>query len=144
MLLEGNSLPGCTATSLVPKAAKIAGISFEALTRSLVEAALKRPQDRRPAAPAPQPPEPERKPLPVLPPAEEPAPRSGTTPNPILIRLCRILFRMALWLSGIWLLINGFHNINLGRPAGFTLTVAGLFLCCSEAGFNWLKRLENK
>ena len=144
MLLEGNSLPGCTATSLVPKAAKIAGISFEALTRSLVEAALKRPQDRRPAAPAPQPPELERKPLPVLPPAEEPAPRSGTTPNPILIRLCRILFRMALWLSGIWLLINGFHNINLGRPAGFTLTVAGLFLCCSEAGFNWLKRRENK
>lgn len=47
MMLEGNSLPGCTATSLVPKAARRAGISLEKLTATLTYAALKRP-----AAPA--------------------------------------------------------------------------------------------
>ena len=47
MMLEGNSLPGCTATSLVPKAARRAGISLERLAATLTYAALKRP-----AAPA--------------------------------------------------------------------------------------------
>ena len=47
MMLEGNSLPGCTATSLVPKAARRAGISLEKLTATITYAALKRP-----AAPA--------------------------------------------------------------------------------------------
>ncbi len=42
MMLEGNSLPGCTATSLVPKAAKVAGISFEQLCSELVESAAAR------------------------------------------------------------------------------------------------------
>ncbi len=41
-ILEGNTIPGCTATSLVPKAAKVAGISFESLTASLVQAAWHR------------------------------------------------------------------------------------------------------
>lgn len=41
-ILEGNSIPGCTATSLVPKAAKVAGISFERMTAGLVQAAWKR------------------------------------------------------------------------------------------------------
>ncbi len=41
-ILEGNAIPGCTATSLVPKAAKVAGISFERMTASLVAEALKR------------------------------------------------------------------------------------------------------
>ncbi len=41
-ILEGNAIPGCTATSLVPKAAKVAGISFETMTSGLVRAALKR------------------------------------------------------------------------------------------------------
>ncbi len=41
-ILEGNSIPGCTATSLVPKAAKVAGISFEMMTAGLVQTALNR------------------------------------------------------------------------------------------------------
>jgi D-alanine-D-alanine ligase len=41
-LLEGNTLPGLTATSLVPKAAAAAGIDFETLCARLVEAALDR------------------------------------------------------------------------------------------------------
>lgn len=46
MALEGNSLPGCTATSLVPKSARQAGISMEKMTSSLVYAALKRIRKR--------------------------------------------------------------------------------------------------
>ncbi|MCB0263435.1 MAG: D-alanine--D-alanine ligase [Calditrichaeota bacterium] len=38
--LEINTLPGMTATSLVPKAAKAAGISFEALITEIIDQAL--------------------------------------------------------------------------------------------------------
>lgn len=38
-VLEGNSIPGCTANSLVPKAARAAGISFPQLCSQLVQAA---------------------------------------------------------------------------------------------------------
>jgi len=41
-LLEGNSLPGCTETSLVPKAARVAELSFERLTAQLALAAFER------------------------------------------------------------------------------------------------------
>ena len=41
-MLEGNALPGFTATSLVPKAAQVAGMSFERLCASLVQAARQR------------------------------------------------------------------------------------------------------
>lgn len=41
-LLEGNTLPGFTATSLVPKAAAAAGLSFTELCDRLVRAALER------------------------------------------------------------------------------------------------------
>lgn len=41
-VLEGNTIPGCTANSLVPKAAKVAGISFPELCSRLVRAALSR------------------------------------------------------------------------------------------------------
>jgi len=43
-VLEGNTLPGSTATSLVPKSAQYCGISFEQLTAKLVYAAMKRPK----------------------------------------------------------------------------------------------------
>ena len=43
--LEGNGIPGCTATSLVPKAAKVAGISFEQMTGTLVNNALNRSKE---------------------------------------------------------------------------------------------------
>lgn len=39
-VLEGNTIPGCTANSLVPKAARVAGISFPELCSRLVRAAL--------------------------------------------------------------------------------------------------------
>jgi len=41
-VLEGNSLPGCTETSLVPKAAKADGIPFPQLMANLVQAAFRR------------------------------------------------------------------------------------------------------
>lgn len=41
-VLEGNTIPGCTANSLVPKAAKAAGISFPELCSRLVRSAYKR------------------------------------------------------------------------------------------------------
>lgn len=41
-VLEGNSIPGCTASSLVPKAAKAAGISFVSMCCSLVAEAFAR------------------------------------------------------------------------------------------------------
>ena len=45
--LEGNGIPGCTATSLVPKAAKAAGISFEQMTGTLAAAAIMRNQEEK-------------------------------------------------------------------------------------------------
>ena len=39
--LEINTLPGMTETSLVPKAAKAAGLSFEDLCRIILEEALR-------------------------------------------------------------------------------------------------------
>ena len=45
--LEGNGIPGCTATSLVPKAAKVAGISFEQMTGTLAAKAILRSQEEK-------------------------------------------------------------------------------------------------
>ncbi len=41
-VLEGNSIPGCTASSLLPKAAKASGVSFVELCAKLVSAAAAR------------------------------------------------------------------------------------------------------
>ncbi len=43
-VLEGNSLPGFTASSLVPKAAGKTGLSFEKLCVFLIQCAMKRPR----------------------------------------------------------------------------------------------------
>jgi D-alanine-D-alanine ligase len=43
VVLEVNTLPGMTETSLLPKAAAAAGISYEALCQRMIELALKRP-----------------------------------------------------------------------------------------------------
>jgi D-alanine-D-alanine ligase len=59
VLLEVNTLPGMTPTSLYPDGARAAGISFEELTRVLVERALSRGRARgeaRTAPPAARPP----------------------------------------------------------------------------------------
>lgn len=50
-LLEVNTLPGMTATSLYPEAAAAAGISFPALCDGLVNRAVLRPRSRAPDAP---------------------------------------------------------------------------------------------
>ncbi len=42
IVLEVNTLPGMTETSLLPKAAKAAGISYEQLCQRMVDLALKR------------------------------------------------------------------------------------------------------
>jgi len=50
--LEVNTIPGMTATSLVPMAAKAAGMSFEELCERIARLALERfEQERRPATP---------------------------------------------------------------------------------------------
>jgi D-alanine-D-alanine ligase len=43
IVLEVNTLPGMTETSLLPKAAAAAGISYEELCQRMIELALKRP-----------------------------------------------------------------------------------------------------
>jgi D-alanine-D-alanine ligase len=52
VVLETNTLPGMTRTSLFPEAADRIGISFEQLCDELVRAAAQRPQRRRPQAAA--------------------------------------------------------------------------------------------
>lgn len=42
IILEGNSIPGFTATSLIPKAAAAAGLTFPNLCKRLIDAALAR------------------------------------------------------------------------------------------------------
>ncbi|GAB7079297.1 D-alanine--D-alanine ligase family protein [Megalodesulfovibrio paquesii] len=46
-LLEVNTLPGMTATSLVPRAARVAGLEFEALIARLLELGLARSRTNR-------------------------------------------------------------------------------------------------
>ena len=41
-ILEGNALPGCTETSLVPKAARQAGMSFARMVAKLAMNAYRR------------------------------------------------------------------------------------------------------
>jgi len=48
-VLEVNTIPGFTETSLVPKAAKAAGVDFPALCATIVEMALERSTAARPA-----------------------------------------------------------------------------------------------
>lgn len=49
IMLEGNSIPGCTANSLVPKAAEAMGLSFPDLCALLLENAAKRAGEKTPA-----------------------------------------------------------------------------------------------
>jgi D-alanine-D-alanine ligase len=50
VLLEVNTLPGMTATSLFPEAAKASGIGFEDLCAGFVRRALARPRRTAPIA----------------------------------------------------------------------------------------------
>ena len=131
-LLEGNAIPGCTATSLVPKSARQAGISFEVMTASLTYAAMKRP-GKQCAVPAP---------------AEKvaAAPATGETsvrrPNRLLLKLSRWLFRLVLLFSALPLLLVGSVAVREGEPEGFILLVSGFFILGAEWIFNWFNKLE--
>ena len=131
-LLEGNAIRGCTATSLVPKSARQAGISFEAMTASLTYAAMKRP-GKQCAVPAP---------------AEKvaAAPATGETsvrrPNRLLLKLSRWLFRLVLLFSALPLLLVGSVAVREGEPEGFILLVSGFFILGAEWIFNWFNKLE--
>ncbi|MBS1372000.1 MAG: D-alanine--D-alanine ligase [Lentisphaeria bacterium] len=127
-MLEGNSLPGCTATSLVPKASKVSGVSFERMTSTLVYAALKRPVPPRGAENTPAP---------------RPA-RPDSAPNPVLVRICRWMFRIALVLCAVPILTAGIRSLLEGFPGAWILIVNGLFLLCAEFIFKWFNLLEKK
>jgi D-alanine-D-alanine ligase len=45
-VLETNTIPGMTATSLLPQAAQVAGLSFSDLLDELVELCIEEHQDR--------------------------------------------------------------------------------------------------
>jgi len=49
--LEVNTIPGMTPTSLVPMAAKAAGMSYEQVVQCMIDLALEEARRRRPAAP---------------------------------------------------------------------------------------------
>jgi D-alanine-D-alanine ligase len=49
-VLETNTIPGMTATSLLPQAAQVAGISFSRLMDKLIELGLEEHQNQRPPA----------------------------------------------------------------------------------------------
>ena len=121
LVLEGNNLPGFTATSLVPKAAAAAGISFEKLTSSMIRAALLRR-------------------------AENPAgcgsaPEAEERVNPLLVAGNRWLFRFILLLNAIFLVIIGVNLGNAGIP-GWPLWAAAVLLLLAEPAFAWLRSLE--
>ena len=127
-MLEGNSLPGCTATSLVPKSSRVSGVSFERMTSTLVYASLKRPVSAAPVVSKPS----------ATP--SKPKPK----PNPALLKLCRWMFRFALILCAITILVGGIQMLLAGIPSAWILVVNGLFLLCAEWIFNWFNFLEKK
>lgn len=132
-LLEGNAIPGCTATSLVPKSARQAGISFEAMTASLVYAAMKRPSLNASAA--------------VAAAGEETAPAEQEMPlhrrpSRLLLKTCRWLFRLVLLCIALPMLLVGVGAIQEALPEGFILLFSGFFVLGAEWIFNWFNKLE--
>jgi hypothetical protein len=122
LVLEGNNLPGFTATSLVPKAAAAAGISFERLTSSMIRAALLRR-------------------------AENPAGTGKSNEqeenqvHPGLIAGNRWLFRLILLLNAIFLVYIGMNLDRVGMT-GWPLLIAAALLLLAEPALAWLRSLE--
>ena len=124
LVLEGNNLPGFTDTSLVPKAAAAAGISFEKLTSSMIRAALLRR-------------------------AENPA---GTTLethrdsgsnkiNPLLLSANIWLLRLILLLNAAILVFMGYGLVYSGIAA-WPLFVSAALLLVTEPVLFWLRSLK--
>lgn len=121
-ILEGNNLPGNTEHSLVPMAAKQAGISLEKMTSSLVYAAMKR--------------------------SGKPESGGGTAGscdmfNTVMINLARWLFRFSLLMCALLLLKGGWAS-GIKNPVSWPLFTGGVFLLITEIIFIWFKTLEKK
>lgn len=121
-ILEGNNLPGNTEHSLVPMAAKYAGISLEKMTSGMVYAAMKR--------------------------SGKPESGGGTGSskpsfNAVMIFAARWLFRFSLLMCAILLLKAGFA-CGIGNPVSWPLFTGGVFLLICETIFIWFNYLEKK
>jgi len=127
-------------TGLVPKAAKVAGISFERMTSSLVYAAMKRPLDQ-PRNTAEEPAAPVSAPVPEA--AFRPT-RAVPGPNPALVKLSRWLFRLALILCAIPILEIGVRGMLDDMAGAWVFLINGLFLLSAEFIFKWFNLLEKK
>lgn len=124
LVLEGNNLPGFTATSLVPKAAAAAGISFERLTSSMIRAALLR-RAENPQGTA----------------ACGTAAPSQRQVNPWLVAGNRWLFRLILLLNALFLVMIGINISGVGIP-NWPLFAAALLLLLAEPVVIWFRSLE--
>lgn len=118
-ILEGNALPGCTATSLVPKSAAVGGICFEKLTAHIVYSAMKRP-------------------------LRSVADNSGARVlSGYLSGICIWMFRLTLVLCALVLATNGIIALFTGLP-GWPLVIAGMLMVFTEFIFTWLKSMRKK
>lgn len=121
LVLEGNNLPGFTATSLVPKAAAAAGISFERLTSSMIRAALLRRAEN---------------------PAQTAAiPEKSREVNPVLLTGNRWLLRVVFLLNAVILVMLGSGLARAGMTS-WPLFVSAILLLLAEPAFLWLRSLE--
>ena len=121
-ILEGNNLPGNTEHSLVPMAAKHAGISLEKMTSTMVYAAMKR--------------------------SGKPESGGGTggnnlSFNAVMITAARWLFRISLLMCA-WLLLKAAFASEIDNPISWPLLTGGIFLIICETIFIWFKYLEQK
>ena len=124
LVLEGNNLPGFTATSLVPKAAAAAGISFERLTSSMIRAALLRRAEN-----------------PGIPSSDSVDKVKKNKVNPVLLGCNRWLFRLILLLNAAFLILIG-SNLCQAGIAGWPLFVTAFLLFAVEPVILWLRSLE--
>ncbi len=125
LVLEGNNLPGFTATSLVPKAAAAAGISFERLTSSMIRAALLRRAENPQKSSS----------------GTAKAPADPAKANPALLKGTRWLYRLFILLNVIMLSIIAV-NLTPAGIANWPLFVAAALLLVSEPLTLWFRSLE--
>ena len=117
-MLEGNGIPGCTETSLVPKAALAAGISFERMTTELVYAALRRPAGKISAT-------------------------AVQAPNALLVATALWMVRLCCWCCAAFLAVIGVTQILHGM-AGVPLILGALLIISAEPVFSWLGCFKRK
>ena len=125
LVLEGNNLPGFTATSLVPKAAAAAGISFERLTSSMIRAALLRRAEN-----------------PLNQTARKGSSKSeGQAVNPVLLACNRWLLRAILLLNAAFLVVLAVQFFHFGIIS-WPLYFSALLMLLVEPAVLWLRSLE--